>query len=292
MDCSSDQRWIQKKAEELGIILQNPVKVFTLPQVPDMLRNELGALKNLAEWTKSLDNLSKFSASNIDNYFYNVSKAVLSTSTMTKKNFNRGEQFLEENYLDLGSIFVKENEHLICLKGICAASLKQRDRWVTIAVRKESGDAEFAFCQFPSGKAGTCSHSFAMMKLIAKWVLDQLKEIPEPKACTEKPCQWSIPQSRGRIEKLDTTNLKIMTPKPSKKRKASDTCTPSANTMSPPAQDESTNSVRKKVKGIECTLYDARSKGNRNYNANATEEFLANLKKENPNVQCKICDLQ
>ena len=39
MDCSSDQGWIQKKAEELGIILQNPVKVFTLPQVPDMLRN-------------------------------------------------------------------------------------------------------------------------------------------------------------------------------------------------------------------------------------------------------------
>ena len=106
-DCSSDQRWIQKKAEKLGIILQNPVKVSALPQVPDMLKNELGALKNLARWTKSLDNLSKFSASNIDSYFYNVSKAVLSTSTMVKKNFNRGEQFLEENYLDLGSIFVK-----------------------------------------------------------------------------------------------------------------------------------------------------------------------------------------
>ena len=67
------------KVETLGIILQNPVKVFTLPQLPDMLKNELGALKNLARWTKSLDNLSN--ASNIDSYFYNVSKAVLSIST-------------------------------------------------------------------------------------------------------------------------------------------------------------------------------------------------------------------
>ena len=119
-----------------------------------------------------------------------------------------------------------------------------------------------------------------MMKLIAKWVLDRLKEIPEPKACTEKPCKWSIPQSRGRTEKLDTTNLKIMAPNLLKKQKASDTCTPTANTMSPHAQDESTHSVRKRVKGTECTLYDAHSKGNRNYNANATEEFLANLKKK------------
>ena len=133
-----------------------------------MLKNERGALKNLTGWTKSLDNLSKFSASNIDSYFYNVSKEVLSASTMVKKNFNRGEHILEENYLDLGSIFVKENENLICLKGICAASLKQKDRWVTTAIGKESGDVEFAFCQCPAGKAGTCSRSFAMMKLIAK----------------------------------------------------------------------------------------------------------------------------
>ena len=54
--------------------------------------------------------------------------------------------------------------------------------------------------------------------------------------------------------------------------------------MSPPDQDESTNSVRKRVKGTECTLYDARSKSNQNYSASATEEFLANLKKESPNV--------
>ena len=149
---------------------------------------------------------------NIDTYFYNVSKAVMNTSTMVKRNFNRGEQFLEENYLALGSIFVKKNEHLICLKRMCVASLKQKDRWVTIAIGKESGDVEFAFCQYPEGKAGTCSHSFAMMKLIAKWALDRLKEIPEPKACTGKPCKWSIPQSQGRIEKLDITNLKTMTP--------------------------------------------------------------------------------
>ena len=71
---------------------------------------------------------------------------------------------------------------------------------------------------------------------------------------------------------------------PLKKQKGSDTCAPSANTMSPPAQDKSAHSVRKRVKGIECTLNDARSKGNRNYNANAIEEFLANLKKESPDV--------
>ena len=115
--------------------------------------------------------------------------------------------------------------------------LKTERQVVTIAIRKESGDVEFALYHRPAGKAGTCSHS-AMMKLIAKWVLDKPKEIPEPKECTEKPCKWSIPQSRGRIEKLDMTNLKIMTPNPLKKQKASDTCTPSANTISTSAKDE------------------------------------------------------
>ena len=34
------------------------------------------------------------------------------------------------------------------------------------------------------GKVGTCSHMFAVMKLVGKWAIDKLTKIPEIKACT------------------------------------------------------------------------------------------------------------
>ena len=67
----------------------------------------------------------------------------------------------------------------------------------------------------------SCSHAFAVMKLMAKWVIDKINNIPEPKACTSKPCAWSVPQNRERLEKspipilniffLTTTKFKINT---------------------------------------------------------------------------------
>ena len=59
---------------------------------------------------------------------------------------------------------------------------------MTVAVDRKTSDVIFAYCQCEAGKGGTCSHSFTLMKTLARWSLDQLKEIPEDIACTSKPC--------------------------------------------------------------------------------------------------------
>ena len=50
--------------------------------------------------------------------------------TKSKKieNFQRGQQFLEENFIDVNSILSKQNNKYFSVKGICSASLKQKDR--------------------------------------------------------------------------------------------------------------------------------------------------------------------
>ena len=53
---------------------------------------------------------------------------------IVKKHFERGEQNLKEQYLDISSIHVKHGDDLFCIKGMCAASLKKADRWVTVAL--------------------------------------------------------------------------------------------------------------------------------------------------------------
>jgi len=57
--------------------------------------------------------------------------------------------------------------------------------------------------------------------MLAKWVIDRLPIVPVEKACTSKPCTWSIPQSRGRIDKPKISDLEIKSP-PSKKTRNSE----------------------------------------------------------------------
>ena len=40
------------------------------------------------------------------------------------------------------------------VKGICAASLKQKDRWAFTVIQKSTGDMEFVTCQCTAGRAG------------------------------------------------------------------------------------------------------------------------------------------
>ena len=134
------------------------------------------------------------------------------------KHFQQRQQFLEDKIIDLNSILSKQNDKYFSVKGICSASLKQKDRWVFIVIQKSTGDIELATCQCPTGRAGTCSHSYTVSKVIAKWVIDRATIIPQQRACTSKPCVWSVPQSRGRLEKHSITDLEITSP-PSKNSK-------------------------------------------------------------------------
>ena len=80
-------------------------------------------------------------------------------------------------------------------------SLDSLSQIVFVALTKAEGLVAYAYSQCPVGRVGTCSHAFAVMKLVAKWVIDKINNIPEPKACTSKPCAWSVPQNRERLEK-------------------------------------------------------------------------------------------
>ena len=80
---------------------------------------------------------------------------------MCKKSTIGGEQLLEEQYLDISSIHVKHGDDLFCIKGVCAASLKKTDQWVTVALTINPCEIYFAYFQCVAGKPGTCSRFFS-----------------------------------------------------------------------------------------------------------------------------------
>ena len=89
---------------------------------------------------------------------------------------------------------------------LCAANLKQVNRWVIFALTKSPCNVYFAQCQCPAGTSGTCSHAFALMKIVTKWVADGLAAV----ACTSKPQYWSIPQTRGRVTEIPIPEMNVV----------------------------------------------------------------------------------
>ena len=79
----------------------------------------------------------------------------------------------------MNCILSKQNDKYFSVKGICSASLKQKDRWAFIVIQKSTGDIELATCQCPAGKSGTASYSYAVSKVIVKWVIDRVTIIPQ-----------------------------------------------------------------------------------------------------------------
>ena len=259
IDSTPDKKWSKLKAKKMSVILYQPSIKFL--KEPTLLKNDICDLRSFVGWSKSLHGLPKFTTINIDQHFYKVNQTVCSSSTVVKKSFTRGQQFLEENYIDIGSIYTKENSMLFCLKGVCGASLKKDNRWIILAIEKASCNVQFAYCQCPAGKSGTCAHSYALMKILAKWVIDNIREVPDPVACTSRPCAWSVPQSRGRIEKRDIMSISIVSPE-AKRRKFT-------------VDNDEGEQTRTRMKGIECTLYEPRSI-NMVYDDNKTKELIEN----------------
>ena len=119
-------------------------------------------------WSKSLEGMPSFSIEHIDSYSQKISTAFLSKSKKVMKHFCRGEQLLEENSVDISSIYSKQSDKLFYLKGVYASSLKKQNRWTFMALSKVDGSVSYAYCQFPARKVDACSHIFAVMKLVAK----------------------------------------------------------------------------------------------------------------------------
>ena len=114
-------------------------------------------------------------------------------------------------------------------------------------------------------------HSFAVMKILAKWVLDKCKEVSEQVACTSKPCLWSVPKSRDRMVKSQIMEISVISPATAKKRNADESA-------------ENVTTKQKPRKGIECILYDPRTTNQRKVDFNAAQIILNNLREENPHT--------
>ena len=80
---------------------------------------------NLSDgWSKNLVNLPSLTLDKIIAYVERVNKTFIKKSKKIEKHFQQGQQFLEENFIDLNSISSKQNDKYISVKGICSASLK------------------------------------------------------------------------------------------------------------------------------------------------------------------------
>ena len=138
-----------------------------MPNIPKDFEYELTNLNSVVGWSKSLDDLPQFSVENIEKYPKMVTAGVFSVAVV-KKHFSRGEQLLEEQYVDTGSIFTKQSDDFFCFKGVCGASLRKQNRIIFVALTKADGSVAYAYCQCPAERVRTCSHIFAVMKLVAK----------------------------------------------------------------------------------------------------------------------------
>ena len=86
-------------------------------------------------WSKNLANLPSLTLDKIVAYAERVKKTFITKSKKKEKHFQQGQQFLEENVIDLNSILSKQNDKYFSVKGICSVSLKQKDRWVFIVIQ-------------------------------------------------------------------------------------------------------------------------------------------------------------
>lgn len=250
-DPTSDKIWLRRKATKTGVILAPFWKAGTLPSVPSILKAQIENENDMAGWSKSLEGIPNFTVNHIKTYSEKINKLCREKSTAIKKHFIRGEQMVEERYLDLSSAYAKADNDVFCVKTVIAASLKKKSRWAFLVLSKENADIVYARCKCAAGKAGTCSHSYALMKTVLKWIVDRRKLIPEEKACTSKPQAWGVVQTRQRFENIDNQPISQYIFK-----------SPVARKRSLSSEDDSEPGPSKESKGILSTLYEARKQPN------------------------------
>ena len=119
---------------------------------------------------------------------------------------------------------------------------------------KSSAAVKYAYCTCKAGKGGWCNHMYALMKVIAKFSLEELKCIPKLLPCTSRPCGWTVPRKR------------------------------SANVSKPSAMDTTVHKVKLEAKGIACNLFDARAEHLKQLDFNSLRQCQIQLSKVNPMI--------
>ena len=181
------------KAKQLNVRLKVEREKVEDQLVPDVFRGELGGIKNPAGWGKSLHGLPVFTKKEVDSFIENVNEKVAGNNAVRiRKQFERGKQLVEENFVDLFRFLTKEDSKYFYVKSLVGASLRQKDRWVSVSIRKDSAEIQFCYCECEAGKSETCSHAYAVLHLLAKWSLEQLTEVPDPVPVTSALCSWNV----------------------------------------------------------------------------------------------------
>ena len=83
------------------------------------------------------------------------------------------------------------------------------------------------------------------------------------KACTSKPCTWSVPQSRGKLFKSPISEISLISPASKKQKTSDENATP---------------------KGIKSSLYDGLIESKRVLNDSKVDEMFDFLSKEKPTI--------
>ena len=168
-DPTVERKWLKIKEAKISVSLKVGKGKIEDQVIPETFRGQLGELKNLAEWGKSLSRLPSFTNKEIEAFVEKVNKSMFGDKvTNVKRNFERGIQLVKENFVDLFRFMVKDDARFVYIKSLVGASLKQEDRWVSASIHKSSGAVEFCHCQYKAGKSGTCSHAYAVLHLLAQ----------------------------------------------------------------------------------------------------------------------------
>ena len=59
---------------------------------------------------------------------------------------------LEEQYVDIGSIFTKQSDDFFYFKSVCGASLRKQNIIIFVALTKDDRLVAYAYCQCPAGR--------------------------------------------------------------------------------------------------------------------------------------------
>ena len=78
------------------------------------------------DWSKSSKGMPSFAIDHIDSYSQKINTAALLKSKKVMKHFHRGEQLLDQNFIDITSIYSKQSDTLFCLKGLCTSIKKNK----------------------------------------------------------------------------------------------------------------------------------------------------------------------
>ena len=177
-------------------------------------------------------------------------------SGKTGKTKKRADNLLFDNFLD--SITCCYDTSFFYIKAICSASYtKNQYHQLSCSLSRSSAKIMYGYCSCKAGQGGFCNHIYALLKLMAQFVLDKLDNIPLQLPCTSRPCGWTVPNVR-RMDVAKQTVMETTIKKPKLGKKVSS--------------------------GIKCNLYEARSKDEQVYNTNAIFEMKDYLNEINPNI--------